>query len=158
MSRNRAPRAAGGRNPNIDRQTPRKIGEGPEEIVEDLDERDKEAARARVCELDGEIARLEEAFKTAKADWKARIEGVKNSRNTELEAVKTGKRSKMVMVQEWLEPNNEVTRMRTDGDRPRIIGKRNATADELQLGLFESDPSEPGPGAADDFPGDGTAH
>ena len=109
----------------------RKIGERTETIHVKLTPMQIEDERATVIDLIQTKEELEERLKSSKADYKAKIAEVDSKTAAALGAIRSGKTSREVVIEEWLTDRNEVVRL--DKATGLEIGeRRTATARELQ--------------------------
>jgi hypothetical protein len=124
----------------------RKIGEREEVIEELLSDDQVHAMHEEIMVLLTEEEKLEERAKEAAKNFQSQIKTAELQRNELRRTVTSRKRRTTVVVEEHLTAANEVIRIRKDtGDQ---IGKRTATANELQEPMFPDKP----PGDQDDDP------
>ncbi len=122
----------------------RKLGERRETITVDLSPTEVEEEKTLVMDLLGRRQNLEAAKKSTMADYKAKIDKVSEQITSSCRVATTERREIEIDVEEWINRNNQVVRIRRDTGE--ILGEpRTARADELQEALF-------GNGAADEFP------
>lgn len=134
-------------------QPRRKIGERTEVIAVRLSPMQVEDHRATVIDLIQEGDELEERLKSSKADYKAKIAEVASKRAAAIGAIRSGKISREVTIEEWVTDRNEVIRL--DASTGEEIGRRNATARELQEPLPLPDPEAAGAPEGDPVEDDG---
>lgn len=125
----------------------RKLGERIETVSIKLSPMEIEDERAKVIDLIQTKDELEERLKSAKADYKAKIAEVDSQTAAALGAIRSGRVSRDVMIEEWLTPQNEVIRL--NKATTEELGRRTASARELQADL-PIDTSPPAPKAEGD--------
>lgn len=125
----------------------RKIGERTETIEVKLTQIQIEDERSKVCDLIQEKDELEEELKASKADYKAKIAEVDSKRAAALGAIRSGRVKREMIVEEWVTDQNEVVRV--DKVTGEEIGRRNATARELQEELPLEQPNGNGDSKAE---------
>lgn len=125
-----APRNANKAKPATNSPSKRKIGERTETITEHLTLTQREAERARVCELISERDRIVDQKKAVTSKYTAEINAVDAQIRACMKAANTGKRDVEITVEEWLTDQNQVQRYRTDTGE--LLGDRTATMSELQ--------------------------
>lgn len=109
----------------------RKIGERTETIAVRLTPIQIEDERAKVIDLLQEKEELEEKLASMKAEYKAKIADVDSRKASALGAIRTGKISREMTIEEWVTGGNEVVRVdKATGEE--IGARRTATARELQ--------------------------
>lgn len=125
----------------------RKIGERTETIAVRLTPMQIEDERAKVIELLQERDELDEKWKSTKADHKAKEAELHSRLETSRGMIRTGKVSREMTIEEYVDDRNEV--IRVDKATGEEIGRRTATARELQEELPLPDPT---PAAAPEAP------
>lgn len=135
-----APRNANKAKPSTNSPSKRKIGERTETITEQLSLTQREAERARVCELIQERDRIVDQKKAVTSKYTAEINAVDAQIRACMKAASSGKRDVEITVEEWLTDQNQIQRYRTDTGE--LIGDRTATPSELQEELPFGDGEE----------------
>lgn len=129
----------------------RKLGERTEEIIESLSPSQIATARERVCDLTRSRNALDDKRQATAADYRAKLKEIDGMIEQELQAAASGRRTVEVTIEEWLTPQNQVVRYRTDTGE--LIGDRVARPEDLQetlpLGDDEPDESEAEPEASE---------
>jgi hypothetical protein len=118
----------------------KKLGDRTETITERLSLTQVEAERSRACDLMRAKNELEEKKKAAGSEFTARIREVDQKMKAALAAAASGKRDVEITVEEWLTPQNQVQRYRTDTGE--LIGDRQANQSDLQEDLPFEKPEE----------------
>lgn len=119
----------------------RKLGERVEKIRERLSLSQIEEERKTVCDLWRQRDELDEKRKASAADYKAKIADVQKQVKQALGNAQSGYRDLEIVVEEWLTPQNQVQRYRTDTGE--LIGDRAPRSEDLQESLPGIEPAEP---------------
>jgi hypothetical protein len=119
----------------------RKLGERVETITETLSPRQIEEARTKVCDLTRSRNTLDEKRKASASEFNARLKELDAMIDEELDAAASGRRDVEVTIEEYLTPQNQVIRYRTDTGE--LLGDRAARAEDLQELLPLGDDPEP---------------
>lgn len=106
----------------------RKLGEEVEDLTCKLTEAQIQDERARVTQLVQEIAKKKADLAAYAAAERAEIKKLEAKRDASVSAAQSKERVEPVVVETWLEPDNEVTRIRVD--TMDIISTRKASQAE----------------------------
>ncbi len=119
----------------------RKVGEYQDTTVRELSPAEIEGERSKICDLLGRRDNLEGALKATKAEYRAKLESIKDRIERALNTATTGRQEIEVDIEEWLTRGNEIVRVRADTGE--VLTRRTATASELQENLFPPAPKPP---------------
>lgn len=115
------------------------LGEQQETITIELSDAEVELERARVMDLLGRKANLEQARAASQAEYKAKIKRVDGDIAEACKAATTRKRETTVVVEEYLR-GTQVLRVRADTGE--VLGQRAATSGERQESMFDDAPAD----------------
>lgn len=138
------------KKPAADSDRIRKLGDCAETIRQALSPTEVEEEKGRVCDLLARRDNITAALKSIKSEYKAKLEAVDERIGAARRAASDKYRELDVEVEEWLTRGNEVVRVRTDTGE--VLGRRTATAGELQESMFPDEPPPRRGAGADGFP------
>lgn len=128
----------------------RKLGDCCETIRHPLSQEEVDEEKGRVCDLLARRDNITASLKSIKAEYKAKLDVVDERIGVARRAASDRFRDLDLDVEEWLTRGNEVVRVRSDTGE--VLGRRTASADELQESMFTDDPPRKASADPDGFP------
>ncbi len=115
----------------------RKIGERIDTVTVDLVDHDVVELNAKACQLRDQQDALKLELAGVKQQYKARAQKLADAEQVARRDAARRKKDVEILIHEFITPTNEVVMIRMDTKEP--IGRRTATAEELQEDMFGGD-------------------